>query len=141
MDVDKDFDFFHDCYFRMACRVNNRAYRMRRYPEKYADFENKSPIEEVSVEEHREIENSTLSVQELADYMECSVYRVRTLIYCPQFPARKVGRSYKISLGALNSWIKERKEREYAIRDIATSYLIRYLADKEKKNRTPSKKR
>ena len=141
MDIDNDFNFFQDCYFRVATRIEQRGYRMRDYPEKYVDFKNKPPIEEVSVEEHREIENTFLSLQELADYMECAVYRVKTLRYCPRFPVRKVGRSFKVSLGALNSWIKERKEREYAISDIATGYLIRYLTEKEVKNRTPSKKK
>ena len=119
---EEGFNFWRECVVRAGSRCCKRDYRMKHWPERYADFEDKPPIEEMTLEEYLKMLNTTLSIKELASYMEISMNRAKTLVRCPGFPAKKVGNSnrVKIPLGALNTWLK----RFAALSMVSTGELI-----------------
>lgn len=93
----------------------------------YRSKQEHRPIEDISVDGHRKCyENKEMTLEEVSNYLEFPVSRVKSLSHCPGFPLSKNGRPRKISLAALNSWLSENPEL-FLVR---TGALVEYMARK-----------
>lgn len=69
--INKNFDFWRECVVKAGSRCYERDYRMKLWPEKYANFEDIPPIEEMTLDEYNKMLNTTLSIKELGSPSEC----------------------------------------------------------------------
>lgn len=53
----------------------------------------------------------TLSVRETAEKLGCTLKYIYDLLYAQKLPSQKVGRQWRISASAVESWLRNREGR------------------------------
>ena len=109
LDITEGFDIINKCTIVANIRLFNLLNRRRKSAKKHENVE-KPAFEYLSEEEHRKLEESTLSVKEFASYLGSTEKDVKKIIKLQGFPIKMVGRSKRISLGEFNRWMRENND-------------------------------